>query len=63
MTCVFCPLNERDMIILGGKGEEYKSLGDGWVFDSQADTMSQVIRPEADSLTFCTGYNQSYLTR
>ena len=55
---VVCALNDREVIILGGKTGN-GNLGDGWVIDSQTDTMTQVIAPNESSPKFYSDMNLS----
>ena len=58
-NAVFRAWNEREIVILGGKGSNHNNLGDGWVFDTINDTMRQVLHPAANSLKFYSFDNQS----
>ena len=57
---VFCALNDRELVILGGNNDE--TLSDAWILDSKDDTMRQVIQPTANSLQFYSEHNQSTMT-
>ena len=49
------------MIILGGIDYKEIGLNDGWILDSQTDTLKQVMRPYLNSLKLSSKCNQSYM--
>ena len=60
---VFCPLNGKELIILGGKSIEYEPLSDGWIFDTRTDTVQQVIHPSEFTPKFYTLSNQHHMVQ
>ena len=58
---LICPLNDRELIILGGIVLKGRSTGEGWIFDTKTESLRQVIHPDAYSLRFLNGFNYCYM--